>query len=351
MSSAANIKDDGEQKLQHAKSKKISSSRKECTSREQNSVDDITEGITSIAVLDDVTTCASCGKEGKDSDMNTCNKCNMVKYCNAACKKKHRKKHKKACERRVAELHDEALFKQPPPNQDCPICFLRLPNLASGTVYMACCGKSICRGCIFAVQEKDTDSGLCPFCRTPPPPSEAEMIKRYKKRMEIDNDAKAMQNLGCMCSHGELRLLPQNYAKALELWHQAAELGNSAAYYSIGMAYVNGRGVAVDKKKAIYYMELSAMGGNAISRYNLGAIEEWDGNHYRAIKHYMIAVEGGDHDSLKAMQGMYTDGHATKEDYAKALRSYQAYLDEIRSDQRDEAAAAKDKYKYYESTF
>ena len=49
--------------------------------------------------------CANCGKEGGDVT-NTCNKCKMVKYCNAACKKKHRSKHKKACDRRIAELHD-----------------------------------------------------------------------------------------------------------------------------------------------------------------------------------------------------------------------------------------------------
>ena len=63
-----------------------------------------------------ITACAQCGKEG--GNLNTCNKCNMVKYCNAACKKKHRSKHKKACERRVAELHDEALFKEHPPRED-----------------------------------------------------------------------------------------------------------------------------------------------------------------------------------------------------------------------------------------
>ena len=44
------------------------------------------------------------------------------------------------------------------------------------------------------------------------------------------------------------------------------------------------------------------------------------------------------------------DGDATKEVYTKALRSYQAYLDEIKSDQRDEAAAADDD-EYYESAF
>ena len=50
--------------------------------------------------------CANCGKEGSDVT-NTCNKCKSVKYCNAACKKKHRSKHKKACERYVAAGTDK----------------------------------------------------------------------------------------------------------------------------------------------------------------------------------------------------------------------------------------------------
>ena len=65
----------------------------------------------------------------------------------------------------------------------------------------------------------------------------------------------------------------------------------------------------------------------------------------------MIAVKSGYNDSLEAIRNMVTNGPATKEDYAKALRSYQAYLDEIRSDQRDEAAAADDDYTYYHSAF
>ena len=90
----------------------------------------------------DVSMCANCGKEGSDAN-NICNKCKMVKYCNAACKKKHRHKHKKDCEEHVrlavekhdeelriaAELHDKKLFKQPPPREDCLICFLRMTTL------------------------------------------------------------------------------------------------------------------------------------------------------------------------------------------------------------------------------
>ena len=81
-----------------------------------------------MASINNTTTtknCAACGKEG--GNLNMCNKCKMVTYCNAACKKKHRSKHKKQCEKRVAELHDEALFKEHTPREDCPICFLPLP--------------------------------------------------------------------------------------------------------------------------------------------------------------------------------------------------------------------------------
>ena len=43
------------------------------------------------------------------------------------------------------------------------------------------------------------------------------------------------------------------------------------------------------------------------------------------------------------------EGNATEDNYAKALRSYQAYVNEIKSDQRGKAAAEREDYKYYES--
>ena len=91
------------------------------------------------------------------------------------------------------------------------------------------------------------------------------------------------------------------------------------------------------------------MMGDAGARYNLGILEGQACNEERAVKHLMIAVKDGNTASLAIIKEMYKGGFATKDDYAKALRSYQAYLDEIRSDQRDEAAAADDDCKYYES--
>ena len=318
-------------------------------------IDGVCEMLDNMSTADNediISICANCGKEGSDVT-NICNKCKSVKYCNAACKKKHRKKHKKECERRVAELHDEQLFKQPLSKEDCPICMIPLPPLPMATTYMACCGKVICRGCIYAVQKtrnRKRKATLCPFCRIPAPTSKVEIMERYKKRIDIGDDSTALRNLGCRYRDGEFGL-PQSHDKALELWHQAAELGDSTAHFNIGNAYIYGRGVAEDIKKAIHYFELAAMGGNAGARHALGVFEGLDGNHYRAIKHWVIAAGGGDHDSLKAMQGMYTDGHATKDDFETALRSYQAYLDEIRSVQRDEAAAAQGDYTYYHSAF
>ena len=133
----------------------------------------------------------------------------------------------------------------------------------------------------------------------------------------------------------------------LELYHKAGELGCTAAYNNIGDAYYYGRGVERDEKKAAHYFELAAMTGNATSRHNLGALEFHAGNWDRALKHWMISVGAGDNDSVKKIQQLYRDGHATKEDYTRALLAYQKCIDEIRSEQRDKAAAADDQDKYY----
>jgi len=240
---------------------------------------------------------------------------------------------------------DDILFRQPPPpTEDCPICFIRLPSLLTGSKYYSCCGKLICSGCSFANAKMNTEK-LCAFCRTPMPVGTMEMIEREKKRAELD-DPIAIYNTGCNYRDGR-NGFPQDYSKALELWHRAAELGYANAYNNIGVAYY-GRGVKVDKKKAAHYYELAAIGGCVAARYNLGIGERKRGNLDRALKHYIIGAKSGQNESLKKIQKMYSDGDATKEDYTKALRLYQEYLGEIKSPQRDEAAAFdSEKYRYY----
>ena len=330
-------------------------------------VNDMLQNMSTGDKDNNISICANCGKEGSSDEIsNTCNKCKKAMYCNAVCKKVHKKKHKKDCEehqrlaaekhneelRLAAELYDEKLFKEPPSQHgDCPICFLRIPNLNSGWKYQLCCGKQICMGCYYAPvydnQGNKVDNEKCPYCRIPRPTSYEEGIERIKKRVELGN-ARAIQNLGCDYIHGT-NGYSQDYTKALELYHRAGELGHAMAYSNIGYSYDNGRGVEVDMNKAKHYYGLGAMGGDETGRYNLGLNEAKTGNMDRALKHYMIAAGGGYINSLDRIKELYTNGYATKDDYTKALRAYQAYLGEIKSDQRDEAAAADEdnRYCYY----
>ena len=245
------------------------------------------------------------------------------------------------------DISDDELFKQPH-NKDCPICLLCLPLLGSGRVYKSCCGKTICSGCRHAPVKDNLGNAIiekkCPYCRTPVPASIEENNGRLQKRVEV-GDAHAIFTLGSYYCDGEYGF-PQDYNKAFELFVRAGELGSAKAYNNVGYAYENGRGVDIDTKKADHYYKLAAIGGNICARHNLGAVEEDAGNMNRALKHFMIAAGGGFKKSLKQIQQLYTNGHATKDDYAKALQAYQNYLDEIKSKQRDKAAA--DEYKYCE---
>ena len=78
----------------------------------------------------DILICANCGKgEESSCSLKSCAACMLLKYCSRDCQIAHRPQHKKACKKRAAELYDEALFKQPPPPEDCPICMLPLPDM------------------------------------------------------------------------------------------------------------------------------------------------------------------------------------------------------------------------------
>jgi len=311
------------------------SKNEECTSEQNNNVDNITNASNNVAILDNTSICANCGKDGNSDDMNTCNKCKEVKYCNAACKKKHRKKHKKKCERRAAELFDEKLFKDPPPPEECPICMQPLPLDASQIQFKSCCGKMICNGCIYAMWMSE-GKDLCAFCRTPPPSCNEDKIERTKNLMDKGGNAEAFLLLAGYYADGEIGL-PQDWNKANELYLKAGELGCAAGYFNLGNQYCFGRGVEVDKMKAKYYYELAAMGGYADARHNLGCEEFDDGNEDRATRHFMLAARAGDNQSMGNVTVIFKKGMITKDEYEGTLRVYQKSLDEMKSDARQKA--------------
>jgi len=284
--------------------------------------------------------CAACGdSDDGGGSLKACTGCNLVEYCNTTCQVAHWPAHKKACKERVAELFNKKLFKQPRPNEDCPICYLRLPIDLDQRMYQPCCGKMLCCGCDHAhsVAASDTERFKCVFCRSKAPSSDEEDIKRLKKRAEA-NDAQAMYNLGTYYQFGKMSLRQDN-AKALELLHKSAKLGNHFAHLNLSICYQDGDIVEKDTRKATYHRQLAAMAGNVHARYNLGCAEGNAGNMDRACKHWMILANEGCDSSMKLVQEGYKSGFVTKGDYAKTIRAYGNSIDEMKSDDRDRYAA------------
>jgi TPR repeat protein len=90
----------------------------------------------------------------------------------------------------------------------------------------------------------------------------------------------------------------------------------------------------------VYHYEKAAIGGHPWARHNLACIEEDNGNMERAVKHFIIAANPGDEDSMKLLWQHYSAGNITKEDLEATLRTHQAALDAMKSAQRDAAERA-----------
>ena len=303
--------------------------------------------------------CAECGEEGGVS-LKVCKPCMLVRYCNADCQKNHWSTHKKECKQRASELRDEALFKDPPAKEDCPICFLPMPiklisciSLPPATTtsvpiydfaianegvaheameeYYTCCGKSICGGCIYSFR-KSGNNDYCPFCKAGWVVTDKEIVQELMKRVEA-NDAGAMCQLANHYYEGIFGL-QQNQQKAMELWKQATELDSRYAHCFLGYVYYEGG----DLKRAKFHTAAAAMAGHDAERCNLGTIEAQSGNLGRAIKHWTIAASTGNHTAMYNMLVNFKQGQGVSRDaLISTLTAYNASCVEMRSEARDAA--------------
>ena len=233
---------------------------------------------------------------------------------------------------------DEELFKDPP-QPDCPICSLPLPAFdPKASTYLACCGALVCGGCVF---DMDSKAGFrrkleCSLCGMPPETSAEEYLKRLNTRIDKYNDPLAYNFLGLFYKDGSFGL-PKDIAKAHALWEKAGEMGCPSALGNLARAYDKGEGVKASVKKERYYDELAAMNGNVAARHNLGILERREGNNVRAVRHWMMSAAQGAEKSLEMIQRELKKGNATKDEYEKALRSYQNAMKRMKSDSRETA--------------
>ena len=222
-----------------------------------------------------------------------------------------------------------------PEGDNCLICQLPLPLDVDQSSFYECCMKEMCHGCVFSAMKRGMWD--CPFCRKPMHMIESQALAAIQKRVDA-GDPVAMWHLGfkyLFAKNG----LERDVVRAIELQERAAELGLKEANYGLGVMYAKGIDVEKDLAKAFRHYEAAAMCGHVSARHHLGCEEDNAGNHDLALQHWMISSNMGHEDSLNDVKASFIDGHATKADYAAALRGYQDAIEEMSSPDRAEAKA------------
>jgi len=110
--------------------------------------------------------------------------------------------------------------------------------------------------------------GLCGFtllAQTSPP------LAEVRKAAEQGNAA-AQFNLGMMYANGQG--VTQDYSEAFRWYRKAAEQGNATAQFNLGVMYANGQGVARDDQQAVVWYQKAAIQGIAMAQNNLRAMYE-----------------------------------------------------------------------------
>jgi len=230
------------------------------------------------------------------------------------------------------ELKGADLFAPIPPAEDCAICLVPLSRLKNDAMYEACCGNEICVACYMEneasinKQNEEKNAGkklafVCPFCREPNPTCFDEENAHLQARC-LQNDHAAFTQIGEIYRWGKYGIAKDDL-KALDYFIRAVELGSPEACGCIGISFDKGNGVTVDKERAALFYRIGALRGNIAARHNIGNCEYKSGNREIAIRHWKIAAEAGDQDSLNNLRKIYNaDGNMPGKEFIS-----KAYLD------------------------
>jgi TPR repeat protein len=158
----------------------------------------------------------------------------------------------------------------------------------------------------------------------------AKALEFYQKGVD-NKDRWAIAGLGDVYREG--KIVPQDLAKAISLYQQAADLGNTAVYGKIGDLYYNsGAALNVDPAKALEFYQKGADSGDrwAIASlgdvYRAGKIVPQDLE--KALSFYQQAAELGNAAVYSKIGDLYyRSAEALQVDPAKALDFYQKGAD------------------------
>jgi len=236
------------------------------------------------------------------------------------------------------ETIDIDIFAPIPEREECPICLIPLPN-SNEVIYLSCCGKRICKGCI----NKNMITGLkkgkrileqkCAFCQQTLAPGQ-KRIKSLKKLMK-KNDPYAFIEMARCYKTGDWVF--QSETKSLEMYIRAAELGHAVAFGKLGLYYEEGVLVEQDTSKALEYHKIAAKKGSLNAHGYLSHFHGKNRHIQTSIKHMKVAASAGDKGAIDGLMAYFKDKFLSKEDLTQSLRAYQATNSEIMSKDRENA--------------
>lgn len=132
----------------------------------------------------------------------------------------------------------------------------------------------------------------------------------------------AMIGIGNLYQNG--RGVAIDYAKAMEWFQKAADLGFADAMNNIGVLYANGLGVDQDSAKALEYYQKAAeqKPNNEVLICNIGIIYFGGEDYTNAMEWFQKAADLGSADASFLIGYMYVEGLGIEQDYTKAMEWY-----------------------------
>jgi len=230
------------------------------------------------------------------------------------------------------------LFAPLPEREECPVCLQPQPLHDSQVVFMHCCGKEICKGCIYLntvnkIKDKgrliDKHEHICAFCRQQAPNNYIKSLRKLMKK----NNTQAFMIMAHKYKTGTQVF--QSDTKSLEMYIRAAELGHADAYTKIGHYYEQGTAVEQNLSKSLAFYEVAAKKGSLLGHQKLEVFHGEIGNDKKSIEHLKVVASAGDQDSMDALMDYYKEKMLSKEDLTQTLRAFQASSNEMKSKPRD----------------
>ncbi|EGB10894.1 hypothetical protein AURANDRAFT_21923, partial [Aureococcus anophagefferens] len=127
----------------------------------------------------------------------------------------------------------------------------------------------------------------------------------------------AITSLGDAYHYGRLGLV-KSEKKAAKIYRRAVELGEVDAIVNLGLLYVTGSGVKLDKKKAEELFRTAADRGDATAQNNLGNLLYSEKNYEEAFQYHALAADQGWTPGENNLGCCYMYGEGTEVDLGKA---------------------------------